>query len=79
MACSAPMRFSVSSRLTANMHWPFTDTGVPFSKPMVTSPGVLGASFGLRVSIQTSSGAELAGSSSAPPSCEMCQMLRSRL
>ncbi len=31
------------------------------------------------VSIQISSGAALAGSSSAPPSCEMCQMLRSRL
>ena len=34
---------------------------------------------GLLVSIQISSGAALAGSSSAPPSCEMCQMLRSRL
>ncbi len=62
-----------------NMCLPFTETGMPFSKPIVTSPGLFGASFGLFVSIQISSGAALAGSSSAPPSCEMCQMLRSRL
>ena len=41
--------------------------------------GLVGASAGLFVSIQISSGAALAGSSSAPPSCEMCQILRSRL
>ena len=35
--------------------------------------------FGLVVSIQICSGAAFAGSSSSPPSCEMCQMFRSRL
>src|SRR5208283_5134878 len=55
------------------------EKGVPVSKPIATSPGVSGASAGLLVSIQISSGAALAGSSSAPPSCEMCQILRSRL
>jgi len=54
------------------------DTGLPASNPMVTSWDSEGAFFGLLVSIQMCSGAALAGSSSSPPSCEICQMLRSR-
>ena len=71
---------SSSSNLdAAQLLLPVDETGTPCSKPMVTSAGLVGRLFGLLVSIQMPSGAALAGSSSSPPSCEMCQMLRSRL
>ena len=37
-----------------------------------------GASIGFTLRIQTSSGGAFHGSSSAPPSCEMCQRFASR-
>ena len=76
--CLPPISFNRVRRATGSSLAPFTDTGVPFSKPMVTSSGVIGASAGSAVSMNRSFGGTLFGSSSTPPSCEMCQMLRSR-
>ena len=57
---------------------PFTDTGKPFSKPIVTSVSASGASFGDFESWNSGSCGLFQGSSSSPPSWLMCQTFLSR-
>ena len=58
---------------------PLMETASPFSKPMVMTVGVSGASSGDRVRWCTNSGASTAGSSSTLPSEEECRRLASTL
>ncbi len=72
------MVLSVVRSATGSSAAPLTATGVPASKPIVTSSGAAGAAAGSVVSSKRSAGGTLFGSSRTPPSCERCQMFRSR-
>src|SRR2546427_350702 len=75
--CSPAISFSCSSSSTGPSGTASTLTGLPSSKPMVTTIGSSGASSGFFVMTKMCSGASCDGSSRMPPSCEQCHRLRS--
>ena len=76
---AAAISFNCSISASGASFLPFTETGVPASKPISTVVERSGAFAGDTIHCHMDSSGAFAGSSSTPPSWLKCQMLRSRL
>ena len=69
---AAPISFKVCKMVSGDMAWPFTATGTPSLKSMVTIVGTSGASSGDLLTKYTSFLGAFLGSSKSPPSWDKC-------